>query len=90
VTYRVILSHQARRALTDELPEQVAAACMEFIRGPLAENPYRVGKQLRDPAYPLYAARRGNFRVIYDIVEETITVEVVNIVHRRDAYRRFS
>ena len=39
----------ARRHLTEDLPEAVAAAAFEFITGPLLENPHRVGKRLRPP-----------------------------------------
>jgi mRNA interferase RelE/StbE len=88
VTFRIELSRQAKRALAEGLPESVASACHEFIRGPLAENPYRVGKQLRKPYYPSYVARRGEFRVIYDIDEDEVLVLIINIRHRRDIYRR--
>ncbi len=86
MTYEVILSPGARRALSDELPEAVAAACFEFIVGPLAENPRRVGKPLRNELAGTYSARRGEFRVIYDIDDHKIRVEVISIRHRRDAY----
>ncbi|WP_370291097.1 type II toxin-antitoxin system RelE/ParE family toxin [Nocardioides sp.] len=33
-----------------------------------------------------YAARRGEFRVIYTIHEDRIAVRVISIRHRRDAY----
>ena len=84
MTYTVILSSRARRALAEQLPEAVAAACHELIQGPLAENPYRVGKQLGPPHYPAYAARRGDFRVVYDIRDDEVAVEVITIMHRRD------
>jgi mRNA interferase RelE/StbE len=87
VTYRIAFTRQAKRALDVELPESVAAACAEFIYGVLAENPHRVGKQLTPPHYPSYAARRGDFRVIYDIEEEKVVVTVINVRHRRDVYR---
>ena len=85
--YSVRLSRQAKRALTTDLPEAVAAACFEFIYGPLAENPFRVGKQLNPPFWPKYSARRGEFRVIYSILEQEVIVEVAVIQHRRDVYR---
>ncbi len=88
MTYRVTLSTQARRALEVELPEAVAAACVEFLKTALAASPWRVGKQLRPPLYPMYSARRGEFRIVYDIREEVVRVHVVAIRHRRDAYRR--
>jgi mRNA interferase RelE/StbE len=87
VTYRIELTKGAKKALTDVLPEAVALACWEFIRGPLAENPYRVGKPLRGQLEGRYSARRGEFRVIYEIFDQRIVVRVIHISHRRDAYR---
>jgi mRNA-degrading endonuclease RelE of RelBE toxin-antitoxin system len=87
VSYRIELTKAAKKALTELLPEAVAGACWEFIRGPLAENPYRVGKPLRHRLEGRYSARRGEFRVIYQIFDERIVVRVIHIAHRRDAYR---
>lgn len=88
VTYRIELTGSARRALETDLPEAVAAACWEFIRGPLAENPHRVGTALRDQLEGRHSARRGEFRVIYQIYDDRVVVRVINIRHRTDAYRR--
>lgn len=88
MTYQVVFSTSARRALEVELPEAVAAAAFEFIAGALADDPRRVGKPLREPLAPLWSARRGEYRVIYRIIEQRVVIEVVSIVHRRDAYRR--
>lgn len=87
MTYRIELTGAAKRALVDLLPEAVAVACWEFIRGPLAENPYRVGKPLRDRLEGRYSARRGEFRVVYQIFDDRIVVRVIHIAHRRDVYR---
>ena len=87
MTFRVELSRAAKNALTHDLPEVVAVACWEFIRGPLAENPRRVGKPLRDQLEGRYSARRGEFRVIYQILEDRVVVRVIHIAHRRDVYR---
>jgi mRNA-degrading endonuclease RelE of RelBE toxin-antitoxin system len=73
----------AKRSLT-RLPEKVAAAAVEFIYGPLAENPRRVGKALRRELEGLHSARRGDFRIIYRI---THVVTIVAIDHRADIYR---
>ncbi|WP_150955595.1 type II toxin-antitoxin system RelE family toxin [Microbacterium testaceum] len=85
--FEVVFTRAARRALEVDLPEKVAAAAFEFIVGPLAENPRRVGKPLREPLTPLYSARRGEYRVLYRIVDDRLVIEVVTITHRRDAYR---
>jgi mRNA interferase RelE/StbE len=85
--YEVRLSPSAVRALEIELPESVAAAAWEFIDGPLRENPRRVGKPLREPLAPLYSARRGEYQVLYRIMDRVLLIDVVRITHRRDAYR---
>ena len=87
VPYEVLFSRSARRALEYDLPEKIAAAAYEFIVGDLRENPRRVGKPLREPLAPLYAARRGEYRVIYSIVDQRLLIEIVTVSHRRDAYR---
>lgn len=86
--YEVVFTRSARRALEITLPESVAAAAFEFIVGPLAENPRRLGKPLREPLAPLYSARRGEYRVLYRIEDNRMVIEIVTIEHRRDAYRR--
>jgi mRNA-degrading endonuclease RelE of RelBE toxin-antitoxin system len=87
VTYRIEVTGAAKRALTELLPESVAVACWEFIRGPLAENPHRVGKVLRGQLAGRYSARRGEFRVIYQILDDRVVVRVIHITHRRGVYR---
>ena len=87
VVYDVRFTRSAKRALTHELPEKVATAAFEFILGALRQNPTRVGKQLGEPLFPLYSARRGEYRVLYRVLDAQVIIEVVTIVHRRDAYK---
>jgi mRNA interferase RelE/StbE len=72
-------------SLRPTLPK-VATACWEFIHGPLADNPYRVGKPLLEPLAPQYSARRGECRVLYLIEDEQVTVVITSVTHRADAY----
>ncbi len=88
MTYGITWTARARRDLQERLPEKVAVACWEFVRGPLAEDPHRVGKRLKPPMDDRWTARRGEYRVIYRIDDGTVVVEVVALAHRRDAYRR--
>lgn len=87
MTYAVRFTRSAQRALAEELPEKIATAAWNFIMGALADNPHRVGKQLKEPLFPLYSARHGEYRVIYRILDELLVIEVVTIAHRRDSYR---
>jgi mRNA interferase RelE/StbE len=88
MTYQVVMSPTAARQLQGRLPEAVAWACYEFIRGPLAEEPYRVGGPLRAPYDGHWRARRGEYRVRYMIDEDNKAIHVLDIDHRRDIYNR--
>lgn len=85
--YDLILSPAARRALTDGLPSVAAFAAWEFISGPLLERPRVVGTPLREPFDGMWRARRGEYRVRYRIDEDHRRVVVLDVDHRRDAYR---
>ncbi len=87
MTYRVQVARTAARQLAEALPEAVASACVEFLYGPLAENPRRVGAPLRKPFEGQWRARRGQYRVRYTIDDAAAIERVVDISHRRDAYR---
>jgi len=88
VTYRVKVARRVARQLDKRLPETVAAACVEFIYGPLAENPHRVGAPLRDRYEGQWRAKRGEYRVRYRIDEKEHVVYVLDVDHRRDIYHR--
>ncbi|QBQ53271.1 type II toxin-antitoxin system RelE family toxin [Nitrosococcus wardiae] len=53
----------------------------------LAVNPYR-GSLLKGELSGLRRIRVGEYRVIYEIDGGKLTVLVVRVRHRRDAYRR--
>lgn len=71
----------------DRLPEQVHAAAIELMLGALAESPQRVGKPLLGELAGLFSARRGDYRIIYEVDEERQLVIRHRVAHRRDVYR---
>jgi mRNA-degrading endonuclease RelE of RelBE toxin-antitoxin system len=84
--YRIGITARAARDL-ERLPEKIATACVEFIFGPLADHPHRVGKALRDELGGSHVARRGDYRMVYAIRENRRLVEVEHIDRRSDVYR---
>ncbi len=85
--YELVITPPAQRAITDRLPEAIAAAVIEFLTTTLIANPHRVGRQLRGQLAGVWSARRGTYRVLYRINEVQREVVVLRIEHRRDAYR---
>lgn len=84
--WRVQISGPAVRDI-ERLPQKYATAIVEML-STLAENPKRVGKPLRFELEGRWSARRGPYRVIYMIDEETRIATVLAVAHRADAYRR--
>jgi mRNA-degrading endonuclease RelE of RelBE toxin-antitoxin system len=85
--YRLILTRTAPRQLAERLPERIAFAAYEFVNGPLLENPHRVGKRLVAPLDDRFAARRGTYRVLYQVDDVRRIVTVVAVGPRSDIYR---
>lgn len=71
----------------DSLSPRVVPAMVEFLYGPLAENPYRLGKPLRGDFEGSYGARRGSYRVLFDVDETKHVVLVYRVSARATAYR---
>ena len=69
------------------LPDKIAAAVLEFILGPLRENPHRIGRPLRGDLTGLHAARVSSYRVVYEIDELQRKVTVLDVDHRASIYR---
>jgi mRNA-degrading endonuclease RelE of RelBE toxin-antitoxin system len=87
VAYEVEITPEGLRHL-NRLPDKVRIAVLETILGSIADNPERAGKPLVGELESLYSARRGEFRVIYEIDETNRTVLVHRAQHRRSTYRR--
>lgn len=69
------------------MPEAVAFAVIDFVTGPLRENPRSMGAPLRGDLQGIWSARRGTYRIPYRINEETREVVVLRVGHRRHIYR---
>jgi mRNA interferase RelE/StbE len=85
--YRVEVAGPARRQLR-RLPHKIATAILEFITGPLAENPHRLSKPLRGELASYRTARRGDYRVLLRIDEANHAILITAINHRAHIYRR--
>ena len=73
------------RCVLERWPEKVATAAVEFVYGPLAENPHRVGKPLRFELEGLHSALRGDYRILYRFDAEQVVI--VAIEHRADVHK---
>ncbi|MCP4959127.1 MAG: type II toxin-antitoxin system RelE/ParE family toxin, partial [Actinomycetia bacterium] len=77
--YELRVTGPAKRQL-NRLREGTAAAIVEFMLGSLLDNPHRVGGELQQELTGLRSARRGAYRIVYEIIEHNNAV----VVHRID------
>ncbi len=85
MTFRIELAKAAVRDLT-AVPKPMLKRLDACILG-LADDPLPPGvKKLKD-SNGLYRVRVSDYRVIYRIEQEILTVLVVKIGHRREVYR---
>ncbi len=84
--YELRVTGPAQRQL-GRLPEGTAAAIIEFVLSALVENPHRLGGRLQRELAGLHSARRGAYRVVYEIDDDQHAVIVLRIDHRCSVYR---
>ena len=82
--YRVFFRKSVERDLA-RIPKQDVARIMERVLA-LAEDPRPRGCE-KLSSQERYRVRQGNYRIIYSIQDEELTVWVVKVGHRRDVYR---
>ena len=81
--YTIVLSKKAQKQL-DKLSDHVAEPIIVAIAG-LEHNPRPPGcKKLK--GRDGYRIRSGNYRIIYDIFDNELLVDVVELGHRKDIY----
>lgn len=81
--YTIFLSKNAQKQL-DKLPDTIAEPIFKVIAA-LASNPRPSGcKKLKDR--PAYRARVGKYRVIYEILDSALVIDIIALGHRKDIY----
>lgn len=82
--YNIRILRQAMKDLAG-LPPQYARLVSQHIDGLTAHPRPHDAKKLKGTTD--YSLRVGMYRIVYDINDETQTVTIYRIKHRREAYR---
>ena len=82
-SYKIVIKKSAAKEL-EKLPKKDRARVIERVRG-LANDPRPSGcKKLS--AQEKYRIRQGDYRILYQIIDDEVLVVVVKVGHRRDVY----
>ena len=81
--FTAVLSKKAQKQL-DKLSDKIAEPLLDAISD-LEKNPRPVGnKKLK--GRDGYRIRVGNYRIIYDIFDSQLIIDVIALGHRKDIY----
>ena len=83
-SYRIEIKRSAAKEIAD-LPKSDCQRVVAKVQS-LADNPRPHGCEKLTGAEK-YRVRQGNYRILYEISDELITVTVVKVGNRKDVYR---
>lgn len=82
--YKILIKESAVKELEDIAPKHLKKI-IERLKS-LAHNPRPPGCQ-KLSAKDRYRLRQGDYRIIYSIQDDELTVHIYKIGHRREVYR---
>lgn len=82
--YKIFIKESAVKEL-DNIPPEYLKKVIERIKS-LANNPRPPGCQ-KLSSKDRYRLREGDYRIIYSIQDDELTVHIYKIGHRREVYR---
>lgn len=84
--YKIEISSTAEKTLR-KIPKKDLGKVIETIQI-LSINPYPPGCRKLSGEDGVYRVRQGNYRIIYEVDDQKITIFVLKIGHRSDVYKK--
>ncbi len=85
--WRIVVKSSAAKELASLGSKQDRQRIVQAIAS-LAQNPKPPGCEKLSGQTDLYRVRSGNFRVVYEIVDDLLFVTVIKVGHRKNIYRK--
>lgn len=85
MTWSIRYKRQAEKTL-DALDPVIRRRILAAI-GNLAANPKTAANVKSLQSQPAFRLRVGDWRILYTLEQEILTILIIRIAHRRDAYR---
>jgi len=87
-SYKIRWKQSARKELK-KLQKKTISRILRIIET-LPGNPHPPGSRKLHGAKYTYRLRAGDYRIIYSVYSDIVTIEIVRIGHRKEIYRRFT
>ena len=83
-SYRIVIKKSAAKEI-EKIEKKDRIRIIEKIRSLAKEPKPTVSKKLS--GQEKYRIRQGNYRILYQIIEDELIINVVKVGHRRDIYK---
>ena len=87
-SYKIEWKQSARKELK-KLQKKTISRILHTIET-LPDNPHPPGSRKLHGAEYIYRLRAGDYRIIYSVYSDILTIEIARIGHRKEIYRRFT
>ena len=84
--YKIEITASAEKSLK-KIPKKDLEKVVEAIQV-LAISPFPSGCRKLKGEEDVYRVRQGNYRIIYEVIENKLIVLVLKIGHRKDIYKK--
>ena len=83
-SYRIVIKRSAAKEI-ERIEKKDKIRIIEKIRG-LASEPHPHGSK-KLSGQEKYRIRQGNYRILYQVIDDELIINVVRVGHRRDIYK---
>ncbi len=83
--YQILISKTAQKQL-DELPDQITEKLITSI-WQLSKNP-RPSGYIKLKGRDAYRIRKGDYRIIYEIIDKLLLIDIIAIGQRQQIYKK--
>jgi mRNA interferase RelE/StbE len=86
-SYKLLIKRSAAKELAAIPGKKERQRLVHRIQA-LADDPRPPGAERLSGTRDKYRVRQGDYRILYEIEDEILVVEIVKIGHRKDVYRK--
>lgn len=84
-SYKIVWKQSARKEL-EKLPKAIVGKIINAVEE-LSDIPYPQGVRKLVGVHQTFRLRVGDYRVVYNVVNDILTIEIIRVKHRKDVYR---
>ena len=85
-SYKIVISKSAEKEISKLSVKEILKIRETILN--LAGNPRPFGVKKLEGFDDFYRIKKGNYRIIYTIEDDILTVEVLKVGNRKDVYKR--